>query len=440
MKKRFLSTLLTLCAVLMLLPGTALATEIASGTYGANLTWTLDDEGTLTIRSTGEVLNDGDTDRDDNSLAPWYVEGRNEDIRKVIVANGVTSIGDLAFFECTNLTSVSIPKGMTRIGEYVFDGCSKLSNITLPEGMTSIGLHAFAFCESLSSIDIPESLTDIGENAFDSCTSLSSITIPKSVTRIGEFAFYNCPRLADVYYDGNEEQWGQILCYGYSYDSMDDPGTPWQLAFADGGQEYVGDALLNTAIHYSSSGGDSKPVGPASTPASTGTGFQDVPANAYYAAPVAWAVKQGITNGTGSNQFSPNQTCTNAQILTFLWRAYGESEPTIRNPFPDDIPLAFAKAAIWAYENKMISGSTFDVNTPCTRAMAVTYMWLAAGSPTNVASASFTDVPPSANNAQAVAWAVANNITNGTSANQFSPNATCTRAQIVTFLYRLLAA
>ena len=169
------------------------------------------------------------------------------------------------------------------------------------------------------------------------------------------------------------------------------------------------------------------------------TGFTDVKASDYFATPVAWAIEKEITNGTGDNKFSPGQNCTNAQILTFLWRAYGKPEPTISNPFTNTIPEAYTKAAIWAYEKGMVSGTTFDVDGLCSRALAVTYMWQAAGCPTPATTSSFTDVPVDAAFATAVSWAVENAITTGTSATTFAPNDICTRGHIVTFLHRNLA-
>ena len=167
--------------------------------------------------------------------------------------------------------------------------------------------------------------------------------------------------------------------------------------------------------------------------------FSDVAANTYYAVPVAWAVGKEITTGTGNNKFSPDQDCTNAQILTFIWRAYGKPEPTIDNPFTNSIPDGYKKAAVWAYEKGMVSGTTFDTDKPCTRAMAMTYLWQAAGSPT-ASAASFTDVPADAAYAPAVAWAVEQKITTGTgNGTTFSPDDVCSRGQIVTFLHRNLA-
>ena len=167
--------------------------------------------------------------------------------------------------------------------------------------------------------------------------------------------------------------------------------------------------------------------------------FTDVPKSEYYYEPVMWAVKQEVTAGTTATTFSPNQTCTNAQILTFVWRANGCPEPSISNPFTNlDTNQYYAKAAIWAYENKMISGNTFDANKPCTRAMTVEYFWKQAGSPSTALYDKFTDVKSNASYAQAVAWAVNNGVTAGTSDTTFSPSQTCTRGQIVTFLYRAI--
>lgn len=166
-------------------------------------------------------------------------------------------------------------------------------------------------------------------------------------------------------------------------------------------------------------------------------GFTDVLSNAYYADPVQWAVDNKITSGTGNKMFSPDATCNRGQILSFLWRASGSPEPTAANPF-DDVKNTdyFYKAALWAAEKDMVSGSTFDASTPCTRASTMEYMWKAVGSPTAVYDGRFSDVSSNADNAQAIAWAVENKVTAGISKTTFGPNNTCTRGQIVTFLYR----
>ena len=167
--------------------------------------------------------------------------------------------------------------------------------------------------------------------------------------------------------------------------------------------------------------------------------FYDVPNNAYFYEAVKWAVKNGITTGVGNDLFAPEQPCTRAQIVTFLWRAAGSPEPKAMSSFTD-VPASayYAKAVAWAVENGITNGMTetaFAPNATCTRGQSVTFLYRALKG-TASGSANFTDVKSDAFYADAVNWAVANNVTNGTSATTFSPNADCTRAEIVTFLYR----
>ncbi|MDE6455734.1 MAG: S-layer homology domain-containing protein, partial [Dysosmobacter sp.] len=167
--------------------------------------------------------------------------------------------------------------------------------------------------------------------------------------------------------------------------------------------------------------------------------FEDVTPEDYFFRPVQWAVEKGIAVGTSKTAFSPAQTCSRAQIITFLWRAMGSPEPrtaaTVIDVKSDDY---YYKAVLWAAENNMFSGDVFFPNTPCTRAMAVEFIWKQAGRP-SASGCKFIDVPSSASYAQAVAWAISNGVTYGTSNTTFSPDANCTREQIITFLYRAFA-
>ena len=167
--------------------------------------------------------------------------------------------------------------------------------------------------------------------------------------------------------------------------------------------------------------------------------FYDVPNGAYFYEAVKWAVKNGITTGVGNDLFAPEQPCTRAQIVTFLWRAAGSPEPKTAVSFAD-VPAGsyYAKAVAWAIENGITNGmteTTFTPNATCTRGQSVTFLYRALKG-TASGSANFTDVKSDAFYADAINWAVANNVTNGTSNTTFSPNADCTRAEIVTFLYR----
>ena len=169
------------------------------------------------------------------------------------------------------------------------------------------------------------------------------------------------------------------------------------------------------------------------------TSFADVPANAYFADAVKWAVDKGITNGLSDTMFGPYESCTRAQIVTFLWRAAGSPEPKTASSFTDVPANAYyAKAVAWAVENGITNGmteTTFAPDATCTRGQSVTFLHRALKGNAS-GSTNFTDVKSDAFYADAINWAVANNVTNGTSNTTFSPNADCTRAEIVTFLYR----
>ena len=168
--------------------------------------------------------------------------------------------------------------------------------------------------------------------------------------------------------------------------------------------------------------------------------FVDVPAGAYYADAVAWAVEQGVTTGTSANTFSPDLSCTRAQMVTFLWRANGSPKAAKANPFTDvSADAYYYDAVLWAAEKGITSGTTattFSPDAVLTRSQTVTFLWRANGSPVVNYAMNFADVDGSAYYTEAVRWAVSEGITAGTGGNTFSPDAPCTRAQIVTFLYR----
>ena len=155
-----------------------------------NLTWKLDADGTLTISGTGAMKNYNNTD----NLSPVY---KNSSVKKVVIEDGVTNIGERAFYDCSSLTSITIPDSVTSIGTSAFNGCISLPSITLPDSVTSIGNFAFEWCSGLSSITLSNNITSIGDFAFHGCP-LTSITIPDSVTSIGEMAFHSCSNLKSI--------------------------------------------------------------------------------------------------------------------------------------------------------------------------------------------------------------------------------------------------
>ena len=167
--------------------------------------------------------------------------------------------------------------------------------------------------------------------------------------------------------------------------------------------------------------------------------FSDVSTNAYYYEAVKWAQEKGITGGIGNGLFGPNQPCTRAQIVTFLWRAAGSPEPKTMSSFADvSMDAYYAKAVAWAVENGITTGTgdgKFSPDATCTRAQSVTFLFRAIGKLVD-SKAEFSDVLTDSYYANAVAWAVENGVTNGIGDGLFGPDNSCTRAQIVTFLYR----
>ena len=149
----------------------------SSGTCGPNLKWHLTDDGVLTITGKGEMYD----------YSPW-----GSSIKRVIIGDGVTEIGNGAFRKCRSLTSVTIPNSVTTIESSAFESCSSLTTVTIPNSVTTIGDNAFSGCSALTYVTISNSVTTIGGSAFSSCSALTSVTIPNSVTEIGSDAFSNC--------------------------------------------------------------------------------------------------------------------------------------------------------------------------------------------------------------------------------------------------------
>lgn len=377
------------------------------------------------------------------------------------IPNTVTKIGANAFYQCEALNNVEIPDSVTVIGENAFADCSSLTSAKLSQRIAQLPAGIFSGCSSLVDVSIPAIVNSIGDNAFNGCIALPSLEVARNVTYLGGGVFDNCNVLNLKIYAGS-----YIQAYAETYD------IPYTL-LADGTEDTV-----NSIESVTSAPGFDKDGKPCTVVTITMTNgdveefyiydgedgqdgedgkdgedgedgqdgeiiivpsFSDVPADSYYSDAVNWAVANGITTGTSNGEFSPDDGCSRAQIVTFLWRAMGSPEPTGSSSF-NDVPADsyYGKAAQWALENGIttgVGGSSFGSNSTVTRAEVVTFLWRAAGSPT-VSGSGFADVDSSAYYSDAVAWAVANGITTGTGESTFSPDSSCTRAQIVTFLYR----
>lgn len=182
-----------LLAALLLCSFAASADNIASGICGNNLTWELTDAGELIVGGTGAM---GNYTHSYGSYAPWN-EYRNS-IKTVTILEGVTTIGERAFWSCIYLTSITISESVTSIGYGAFMGCSRLPSIDIPDGVTSIGSYAFEDCTGLTTIIIPNGVTSTGGGTFQGCSSLTSVTISEKMTVIGEYTFYGCSSLTSI--------------------------------------------------------------------------------------------------------------------------------------------------------------------------------------------------------------------------------------------------
>ncbi len=378
-----------------------------------------------------------------------------------IIPNGITELEDSAFQDCTNLTSITIPEGITHIWANTFRNCTGLTDMVVPMSVVYIGNGAFRGCSGLREIVIPSKVEWILSGAFQDCANLVAIdvagdnpyftskdgilfnkeqtdlvqapgtirtcTIPSSIKSFGGLAFAGCSQLHTVVFLGDAPEY---------LDSFTFTGVTATVYYPENNDTW-------TKEYFHDYGGTLTWV--AGLPEDSPTeNFSDVSDTDYFYAPVLWAYTNNITTGTTPTTFSPNNACTRAQIVTFLWRAMGEPEPQSNTtPFTDlDKNEYYYKAVLWAVEEGITTGmsaTTFEPNRACTRSQAVTFQWRAAGCPTSSANNPFADIPTGQWYTEAVLWAVEQGITTGISADKFAPNNTCTRAHIVTFLYRNLS-
>ncbi len=327
-------------------------------------------------------------------------------IKDFAIPGNVTKIGPSAFMEFNTLTDLIIPDSVENVGRYAFSHISTLKSVTIGKGLKGISDGLFIGCKSLTSLTIPEGVTEIGKEAFKDCSSLKTVTIPAGVTSIGADVFTNCYALTDIYFGGTRSEWNSISA---------NASVP-----------------EDTVVHFGEIPPDVDPF----------EGFIDIKAGDYYAEAVSWAVEHGITSGTSKTTFSPNDGCTRGQVVTFLWRAVGSPEPkSENNPFTDiKADDYYYKAVLWAVEKNITKGTSstkFSPSDVCTRGQIVTFLWRAAGEPELSETVNpFGDVATGDYFFSAVLWAVQKGITKGTSEKTFSPNDTCTRGQVVTFMFR----
>lgn len=220
--KRWTALLLALVLCLSVLPAGVLASEmgaaevvspsvmaVTSGKCGKNVTWKLDSKGTLTISGKGAMKN-----WNSNEYVPWY--SARGSIKKVVIKNGVTSIGDSAFEDCGKLTKVEIANSVTKVGHFAFAGCSRIKRIKIPNKVTDMGSYTFSGCEKLEEISIPDGVIGIGMATFSNCSQLKNIKLPKSAKYIGRGAFCECIHLKQIVFPSRIKTIAMEAFYGCS--------------------------------------------------------------------------------------------------------------------------------------------------------------------------------------------------------------------------------
>ena len=373
---------------------------------------------------------------------------------------GQIELEDHVFEDCVSLKTVELPDTLRVIPCDTFSGCTALERISLPEQLTVIGFGAFSDCSSLKNIELPQTLKEVEDDAFYSCISLKNLVLPYGLERIGNSAFADCEALQSLCIPDSVKELGWSIlsgCKSLSFvivpscvTELDELGLGQCEALkavyfrgpAPGSEyAYIPDGI--TLYYIEGQEGWTKPLWEGyNTKTWSGYWAKDVKKSNYFYEPVQWALEEGIAAGMGKDLFRPELTCTRAQVVTFLWRAKGCPEPTgTETPFKDISPKSyFYKAVLWAAEQGIAAGMTKDLFVPdggCTRAQIVTFLWRAEGRPqTSNVQNPFEDVSDHTYYSRAVLWAVEQGITAGVSKDQFAPFDLCTRAQTVTFLWR----
>ena len=477
MKQRILSLLVAVALLCSFLPQFTLpvrADDPYSGTCGENLTWKFDpDTGTLTIAGSGAM-------NDFSPNAPWS----DFEITTVSLPDGLTSIGDAAFFDYDSLASVTIPDSVTSIGLLSFYDCDSLASVTIPSSVTDIGGGAFSACDALTAIDvaadntnyisldgvlfntsrttlvqypagkadtsysIPSGVTDIALYAFGSCFNLTSVAIPESVTIGVSFEF--CTSLTAIEVASGNPYYSSLD--GVLFNKSKTELILYPAEKADSSYTIPEDVTSIEQSAFSQCSSLTSVTIPSSVTSIDNYAFYECSSLTSVIIPASVTSIGERAFGWHWNDETGTDRIKNFTIYGIVGTAAEEYAKNDGFKFvPLDAQSGFCDVEpgkfyydpmLWALRNGITNGSSqtrFSPAENCTRAQVVTFLWRAMGKPEPVGTDHpFTDVADGSFYYQAVLWAVENGITRGTSATKFSPNEACNRGQVVTFLHRAM--
>ena len=455
MKRKALSLMLVLLMVFSLLPASAFAANVVqSGSCEENLTWTLDDEGVLTITGTGEM-----SEIPEDATVHWTLH--KDSIRSVVIGSGVASICDYAFSDCVNLTKVSIPNSVTKIGSSAFKGCTSLEEVVVPGSVATIKADAFSGCKGLKRIDLSNGIRVIESSAFRSCTGLTSVELPNGIEVLGGDAFNGCKGLKSVVIQNGVTRINGWTFSGCS--SLESVSIPSSVKFIGCSAFVSCDALRDvyfggTDMQWDSMEieGDNEALDSATIHFAQAYPFTDI-AGSGYRNYILLGYMEGIINGYPDGTFRPNNKVTRAQYITMLYNMCGK--PRVYNSvisFVDayEVSGPYKDAVKWGLDNGIINGygdNTFRPNQEISRAQMAAFsyrlMKLVSGGEPDAelkADCGFKDSASIAKDYKEAVNVMANlGIITGFDTNNdgvgdtFRPNATANRGQAATIIVRL---
>ncbi len=400
-------------------PGHPFPVEGRSG----NVLWSLSEDGTLTLTGSGEMTSYR------AGSAPWYPYARL--ITRVLVEEGITSVGSYAFRGLYNAREIILPGGITSVGAKAFFDCTSLVAIDLPDTLEKVGDYAFAYCSSVRDVDLPDSVTSVGRFAFYR-TPLETVSLG-SVTSVGDCAFDTGGALREAALPATLVRIGRYA-FGYSYSGGGFDKVPCFLITGESG---------SAAEDYAREHGFAFVTPDWTFP------FTDVSATVWYRDPVEFAARRGLFGGVTETLFAPQDKMTRGMFVTVLWRMEGKPAPAGGSPFSDVKRGAYCeKAASWASENGIVNGvgkGKFDPNGGVTReqiaAMLMRYAGYRGADVSGRASLEgFPDGGSVSKYAEeALSWALDCGVVRGVKTEdgvRLNPRAGATRAEVATMIMR----